>query len=179
MDRRVVAHVQNRDRRGLHADEVRRRLVVVGLGLVVHEVFVGVGALAERDVGLVVLDRVGLAQLPGAVDQGEEECRDRERDHDGGEGERLRERIAHLALRPEERGIAGDAHHDQQQQVRGVAEQQEADQHAGQAALQHRVHTTREEDGHDDDEGEGDVHQLLLPPRERNPSGPGVVRSAA
>ena len=75
-----VAAAQHRDRRGVEADEVGRRVVVaVELGLVVHRVFGGGAARAQRDVLGVVLDGVGLAELPRAVDQGEQERRDARR----------------------------------------------------------------------------------------------------
>ena len=42
----------------------------------------------------------------------------------------------------------------------GVAEQEEADQHPREAALEHRVDAAREQHGHDDDEDERDVHEI-------------------
>ena len=65
-------------------------------GVVVHGVFGLDVAGAHGDVGLVVGERVLLAELPRAVDEREQERRDREGDDDRGEGQRLRQGIGHL-----------------------------------------------------------------------------------
>ena len=74
--------------------------------------------------------------------------------------------ISSVGAAAEERRYARLTHHDEQQQVRGVAEQQEPDEHAREAALEHGVDAAGEEHGHDHDEDERDIHQVLTPCRE-------------
>ena len=62
-----------------------------------------------------------------------------------------------------ERGDTRAAHHDQEEQVGRVAKQQESDEHAGEAALEHGVDACGEEHAHDDDEHERDRHDALTP----------------
>src|SRR5699024_9082475 len=64
------------------------------------------------------------------------------------------------ALRPVERRDAGEAHRDEQEQVGRVAEQQEPDEHAREAAFEHREDAERIQHRHHDDERRGDGHGL-------------------
>src|SRR5690606_41478866 len=90
-----------------------------------------------------------------------------EGDDDRGGRERQRHRVAHVVGGgvAREGGEAGGADDDEQEQIGGVAEQQEADEHAREAAFEHRVDAAREEHSHDDDEHEGDGHRAPAPVR--------------
>src|SRR5690606_4249484 len=87
VDGRVIAHVQHGDGRRADVDEVGGGVFGVLVALVIHDLFFFVSALAQGNVVLVVFDRVGMTELPGAVDKGEQKRRDGKGDDDRGERE--------------------------------------------------------------------------------------------
>nr|BFF13410.1 hypothetical protein GCM10025699_47130 [Microbacterium flavescens] len=118
-------------------------------------------AAPDLEVFRVVGEGVALGEPPRAVDQREHERRDAEGDDDRGEHERLREGIGEVdgrGLSVDDRRGASTARHDQDQDVRGVADEEEPEQHARHAAFEQQVHAARVERGHHDDEDERDAH---------------------
>ena len=79
-------------------------------------------------------------ELPAAVGHREEERGRAQADHDRGEDQRLRQRVAHpRRVVADDRGSAGGATGDEEQHVDAVAEHHQADQHPGEAALERQV----------------------------------------
>ena len=129
---------------------------------------VGVGVVPPGDATVLLVVGHGLVagQRPRAVDHREHEGRDAEGDHDRGEDQRLRQRIAHV-LRlgvAEDRRQPAEPAGGQQQQVGRVAQQQEADQHAGQAAVEQQVDAGGVEAADDDRQDDGRGHRTITSP---------------
>ena len=119
----------------------------------------------------VVLHVVVGVELPAAVRHREQERHGPEGDDDRGEDERLRQRVAHVGRvgRAVEGRLPRRPGRQQEHQVDPVAQQHQADQDAGQAALEQQVDPAAAHRGAGHHQGEVDLHQA--PP-------PAVSRSA-
>ncbi len=118
---------------------------------------------ADHEVVLdVVLHVVVTRQLPRPVGQGEPERGDAEGDDDRGEHHRLRERVGHRPLaQADDRGAAGRAGGDEEDEVDAVAQHDEADEDAGEAPLEDERRAAGDE--HDDGRDEGEVGAQRTP----------------
>ena len=134
----------------------RRRPVVVAVGLERRGRVPDAGDAAVLD---VVLHLVVADQRERAVAQCQQERGQREGDHDGGERERLGQRVGERLRRgvADDRHARGRAADELQQQVRAVAEHDHAEQHPHQRPLQHQVEADGVEhaDGQRHDEVDG------------------------